>query len=408
MHVKCIDCEHQVGRYHLGRCPACRGIVAAEYSEAELETLKTAEIGRGLDRYRAVFPTSHRLPNLGEGDTPLVKSKSIAPALGLKQLYFKLEGCNPSGAFKDRPAALGAALAQEAQAGGILTASSGNAGSALAAYAAAVDLPCVVLFEPGNPAGKARQMAAHGASVIPVEGVFQHHPDQIAKFIMELAEDLGYYLAFVWASVNPLLLEAIKSISYEVVAALGRPPDMLVTPVGGGDLLTGQWRGYKEFLAVGRAAATPRVMAVQSTAAPPLLRAFERGAERVPVLVDARSGVSGINVAFSGDHALAAVRESAGAAVGVTDEAIYAAQARLAKEEGLWVEPAAAAPVAAVQNLAADGQLDPEEQIVCLLSGAGFKDALLAADEAQALVNRTPVPFDSKEVGAAIQEAARS
>ncbi len=408
MHVKCTECDQRVDPGHLGRCPACPGIVAPEYGDAELEVLQRASVGRGLDNYRSVLPTSHPLPNLGEGDTPLVKSRRIGPTLGLKHLHFKLEGCNPSGAFKDRPAALAAALAQEAGAGGILTASSGNAGSALAAYAAAVNLPCAVLFEPGNPAGKARQMALHGAVVIPVEGVFQHNPDEITAFLLRLAEQLGYYLAFVWAPVNPLLLEAIKSISYEVVAALDRAPDLLVTPVGGGDLLTGQWRGYRELLSVGRIPGTPRIAAVQSTAAPPLLRAFESGAERVPVLEDARSGVSGINVAFSGDHALSAVRESGGSVVGVTDDAIFAMQARLAKEEGFWVEPAAAAPVAAVEKIASGGQLDSEELVVCVLSGAGFKDPHLAADEARSLAHRSPVAFDSQAVVTAIQEAPSS
>lgn len=400
MRVACDDCGHEVPVGQLGRCPEpeCQGILAPTYTKQELDQLRSASVGRGLDRYRAALPTSQPLPDGGEGFTPLVRSRRIGPELGLQRLWFKLEGSNPSGSFKDRPAVIAAAMALEAGASGILTASSGNAGSAIASFAAKVDLPCAVLLEPGNPPGKTRQMLLYGAHVVPVEGVFQHPPDELSAFLIQAAEQLNYYLAFVWAPVNPYLLEGIKSVSYEIVSQLGRPPAATVAPVGGGDMLTAQWRGYKEAAAIGWADSTPRMIAAQSTAAPPLLRAFEDEMERVPVLDRAESSISGINVAFSGDHALAAVRESGGSVVGLEDETIVRMQTRLARQEGIWVEPAGAAPVAAVERLAREGEVAPEEDIVCFLSGAGFKDAMLAAQEAEALLRREAVPFEVQAV----------
>ena len=394
MEVRCSECSHEVPLGQLGRCPVCQGILQPRYGERELAQLKSAEIGRGIDRYRAALPTEHAVPQGGEGRTPLVASKRIGPALGLERLWFKLEGSNPSGSFKDRIGALAAALAQEADAAGVLTASSGNAGSAIAAYSAGAGLPTIVLLEPGNPPGKTRQMLLYGARVLPVKGIFQHPPDEIAAFLTRLAEQLNFYLAFVWAPVNPYLLEGIKSISYEVISQLGRTPDAVVAPVGGGDMLTAQWRGYQEAQSIGWSESTPRMIATQSNSAPPLLRAFEADMERVPVLDQANSSVSGINVAFSGDHALAALRESGGDAVGLDDEAILAMQARIAREEGLWVEPAGAAPVAAVERLVQQGRLRPEEEVVCILSGGGFKDSKLAAAGAQAVLHRTALPFE--------------
>lgn len=405
MEVRCSNCDHQLPSGQLGRCPRCQGILQPRYEDPELAQLKAVKLGRGIDRYRAVLPTNHPIPARGEGLTPLVASEHIGPTLGLERLWFKLEGSNPSGSFKDRTGALAAALAQEAGAAGILTASSGNAGSAIAAYAAGVGLPCIVLLEPGNPPGKTRQMLLYGARVIPVEGVFQHPPDEIAAFLTRLAEQLNFYLAFVWAPVNPYLLEGIKSISYEVVSQLGQSPDTVVAPVGGGDMLTAQWRGYLEARSIGWIQSTPRMVAAQSTGAPPLLRAFEADMEQVPVLAQACSSVSGINVAFSGDHGLAALRDSGGGAVGLEDEAIFAMQARIAREEGLWVEPAGAAPVAAVERLAEQGKLRLEEEIVCLLSGAGFKDSILASEDAEAVLHRTAVPFDVSAVLAEIRGA---
>jgi threonine synthase len=163
-------------------------------------------------------------------------------------------------------------------------------------------------------------------------------------------------------------------------------------------MLTAQRRGYLELERAGLINRLPRLIAVQSLNAPPLLEAFRNRAARVSALTYANSKISGINVPFSGDHALAAVRESGGMVAGVSDEAVFIMQRRLALEEGLWVEPVSAAPLAALAELLAQGHIKAGERIVCILSGAGFKDASLAEAEVQAVGQREPVAFDVEAI----------
>ena len=396
--ISCSECGRETERGAMGRCPACGGILAPHYPDETVAQLSRIEPGRGLDRFRAVLPVSVPIPYLGEGDTPLLASRRLGPALGLRNLWFKNEGGNPSGAFKDRGGAMVAALALEAGAKGIVTASSGNAAAAISAYAAAAGLPCVILFEPGNPTAKLRQALATGARVLPVEGVFAHGPEAIAELIQDVAARLSYYPSFIWAPVNPYILEGIKTISYELVARLAGPPDVVVCPVGGGDMFAAQWRGYLELQRAGVISRLPRMVAVQSESAPPLLQAYRTGADRVPTLPYANSRISGINVPFTGDHALAVIRQSGGSAVGVVDEEVFAEQARIGGEEGVWIEPASAVSVTALAGLLQRGEIGADETVVCIMSGAGFKDTLLAQAETEAVGSRKPVPFDAEAI----------
>jgi threonine synthase len=382
----------------MGRCSACGSILAVTYPDDVVNQLAIIHPARGLDHFRPLLPVSTPLPTLGEGDTPLLLSRRIGPALGLQQLYFKVEGCNPTGAFKDRAAALIAALAVEAGAKGVVTASSGNSAAAISAYCAVAGLPCLILIEPGSPPAKLRQTLTTGARVAPVEGLFQHGPEAIGQLILKMAEALDFYPAFAWAPVNPYIMEGIKTLAYEIVVQLPGAPDLLVCPVGGGDMLTAQWRGYLELKRVEMIEKLPRLAAVQAVQAAPLLAAFRQGSERVATLAAATSKISGINVPFSGEHALKAVRESEGTVIVVEDEAVFEMQRRLALEEGLWVEPVSAAPVAALAELLAQGQLQPEARIVCILSGAGFKDSALAEAEAQAVNRQRPAPFELEAI----------
>jgi threonine synthase len=403
--VACGDCGSGVRFGTLGSCPRCGGILSFVTPARGLEALRrrrSARRGRGLDRYRALLPVSGPVPTLGEGDTPLRPSRRLGRALGLRRLYFKYEGANPTGSFKARAGALAAALARESGARGLVTASSGNAGSALAAYASAAGIDCLILLEPGNPLEKLKAALDAGARVVPVEGVFARGPTALAGLLREVAERTGLYLAFVWAPVNPYILDGIKTVAYEVAAQLGQVPDVVVSPVGGGDMLTAQWRGYLDLERAGVTRSRPRMVAVQSREAAPLLKAFESGARRVWPLDSASSHLSGINVAFTGDHALAAVLDSGGLAVGVSDEEALAARERLAADEGLDVEPASAAPVAALSALLSRGAISPDETVVCLLSGSDRKSLPPQVRRPAPSPVVAPVPFDA----AAVAEAA--
>jgi threonine synthase len=164
-------------------------------------------------------------------------------------------------------------------------------------------------------------------------------------------------------------------------------------------MLTAQWRGYLEMKRAGMIQQLPRMVAVQSISAGPLLQAVRTGTERVSSLPSANSKISGINVAFTGDHALAAVRNSGGAAIGVKDEDVFDIQRRMGDEEGIWTEPAGAAPVAAISQLLSAGKIRKNERIVCILSGAGFKDSHLAEAEALEISQRKPIEFDVEAKG---------
>jgi threonine synthase len=401
MEIRCTVCSRQVPLGTMGRCSQCGGILKPFYHHDSVRKLHLISPSPGIDRFRPLLPVTMPIPYLGEGNTPLIPSRRIGPLLGLENLHFKHEGCNPSGAFKDRGAALAAALALEAGADGLLTASSGNAAAALSAHGAASGLKCLILLEPGGPPTKLRQSLATGARVLPVQGVFSHGPEAIGNLILQVAALLNYYPAFVWAPVNPYILEGIKTISYEITEQLSGAPDVIVCPVGGGDLLASQWRGYLELKEAGLIKNMPRMIGVQSLNAPPLLEAFRSGARSVKTLPYARSRISGINVPFTGDHALGAVLDSLGAVVGVDDDEVFHMQRRMAEQEGIWIEPVSAAPVAALVRLAAEKLIDPGERIVCILSGAGFKDSHLAKDEAEAVGGMPTLPFDGETIAKA-------
>jgi threonine synthase len=166
----------------------------------------------------------------------------------------------------------------------------------------------------------------------------------------------------------------------------------------GGDLFTGQWRGYLELRRAGVITKLPRMIAVQSLSAPPLVETFHKGLPRVMTLPYANSKISGINVAFSGEHAIGAARESGGAVVGVEDDDVFAMQRLMGREEGLWVEPVSAAPVTALRNLIKQRLIERDERIVCILSGAGFKDSNLSLAEAESIGRRPPFPFDADAI----------
>lgn len=404
--LMCGRCREGAPWGSLGACPACGGILEPVYAQERLARLAHISPGPGVDRYRDLLPTREPLPFLGEGLTPLLPSRRLGPELGLARLWLKVEGGNPTGSFKDRAAALVAALAREGGRRGILGASSGNASSALAAYSAAAGLGCLILMEPGNPPTKLRQTLATGARVLTAEGLFSRGPQATSELLPRLAAELDYYLGFMWAPVNPLPLEGYKTLAYEVVEQLGEAPGAVITPVGGGDLITGQWRGYRELARMGRIRRPPRMIAVQAEQAAPLYRAFRDGAEQVPTLVAATSVASGINVPFSGDHALHAVRESGGTVGAVSDAGILQAQQQLATREGLWVEPAGAAPAALLSRLLEEDQLEPDEAAVCVLTGAGYKDPRLAREEARQLGRREPLPYDPELLLARARELA--
>jgi threonine synthase len=318
-----------------------------------------------LSRYHEFLPLTEATPllSLGEGDTPLVRSTRIGPALGLEALYFKLEGCNPTGSFKDRGMVMAMAKALEEGARAVLCASTGNTSASAAAYAARAGIPAVVLVPASYVAlGKLAQALIYGARLVVIDGNF----DQALAIVRELAE--RHPLTIV-NSINPYRLEGQKTGAFEVCDVLGDAPDFLAIPVGNAGNITAYWRGFVEYHRAGRAARRPRMLGFEAEGAAAIVR--DTVIEHPETLATAIR----IGNPASWNLAVQARDDSGGTIDSVTDDEILAAYRELAAGEGLFVEPASAASVAGLCKLARAGAVDVRARTaVCVLTGNGLKD----------------------------------
>jgi threonine synthase len=315
---------------------------------------------------------------LGEGNTPLVASQRLGPSLGVAQLFFKLESSNPTGSFKDRFAAAQVEAMRAAGQRTCLTASSGNTGSALAAYCARGGIRCHLFVNEETPGGKVLQARAYGATVYRVAG-YGSDPAATADVdarLQSAASERGFPFVVSAFRYCPEAMARLEGISGELVEQLGAVPHHVFVPVGGGGLLAAVWRGFRRLRASGWIRRLPRMHAVQPHGNPTLHRAWEAGARDVgPVVSTTR--ISGLIVPFDVDGSLAleAVYDSEGRVVAVEDEAIWAAQRELAAVEGIYAEPAGATALAGLRAEAGSGRIAAAERVVCLVTGHGFKDA---------------------------------
>jgi threonine synthase len=317
-----------------------------------------------LHRYAEHLPITNNTPliSLGEGGTPLVRSTSIERDLGCEALYFKLESCNPTGSFKDRGMVVAVAKAMEAGAQAIMCASTGNTSASAAAYAGRYGLGVYVIVPDGNIArGKLAQSAVYGAEIIAVDGNF----DDALRLAREITSK--HPIALV-NSVNPHRIEGQKTASFEIADELGDAPDVLALPVGNAGNITAYWRGFIEYHRMERTSRRPRMLGFQAAGAAPLVQG-------APV-ASPQTVASAIRIGnpASWKTAIAARDESGGSIDAVTDGEILAAYGRLAREEGVFCEPASAASVAGLLKKAAAGRSFAGETIVAIITGNGLKD----------------------------------
>ncbi|MDV3293617.1 MAG: threonine synthase [Nitrososphaerales archaeon] len=304
--------------------------------------------------------------SLNEGNTPLVRAENLAAAGKVGELYVKNDGQNPTGSFKDRGMTVAVTRAKSLRSTALVCASTGNTAASLAAYAAKARIPAAVVVPRGNVArGKLGQAFSYGARVFGVEGNF----DSALNLVFDLVnQDRRFYLV---NSVNPFRIEGQKATAYEIYEQLGEVPDYVVLPVGNAGNISAIWKGFKELRAFGIARALPKMVGVQAEGAAPIAEAVSRGAQLKPW--DAPQTVASairIGNPVSWKKALAAVSESRGAAVTVSDREILLARAEMATREGLLVEAASAAPVAALSKL----KLPRRAKVVCVATGNGLKD----------------------------------
>ncbi len=337
---------------------------------------------RGLWRYSESLPVDpSNAISLGEGGTPLVACSTVGEEIGLLQLFAKNESQNPTWSFKDRLASVAISWAHLNGRPGIAISSSGNAGTAAAAYAARAGLPCVILTTRGYPGAMQRLMRSYGAMVVAAPT----GPDRWT-LNRALAREWGWLplsnTATPPVGSHPIGVEGYKSIAFEICEDLDwRPPDAVIVPVAYGDAIYGIHRGFKELLAAGLIGRLPRLIAAETY--PSLTRAVAEDAAG-PVATE-----GGQTLAFSvgtprGTYqALLAIRESEGTALAISDDDALQAHHELREKEGLFVELASAYGLAAARRLQSTGELTSHDRIVMLITSSGLKDTETTSAEGE-------------------------
>ena len=317
-----------------------------------------------LRRYGQHLPISDATPllSLGEGSTPLVRSRRIAERVGVAALYYKLEMCNPTGSFKDRGMVVAVAKAAETGATALMCASTGNTSASAAAYAACAGMDAYVVVPNGKiAAGKLAQAVMYGAQILAVDGNF----DDALRIAREATDRHGIALV---NSVNPHRIAGQKTAAFEIVDDLGDAPDLLCIPVGNAGNITAYWKGFTEYSELGRATRHPRMMGFQAAGAAPIV-------EKRPI-DDPQTVASAIRIGNPATwHGAEAARDESGGDIqAVTDDEILEAYRLVAQEDGIFCEPASAASVAGLFKLSRDGMDLREATVVCVITGSGLKD----------------------------------
>jgi threonine synthase len=348
------------------------------------------EIGRHglLHTYKELLPVTDQTPLLclGEGATPLIRAHALERRTGLHRVFLKLEGCNPTGSFKDRGMVLAVAKAMESGAKAVICGSTGNTSASAAAYAARAGLRALVVIPDGYvAAGKLAQAVAYGAQVLPIAGNF----DVALSIVRALAAEGGATLV---NSVNPFRIEGQQTGAWEISDALGDAPHYLCLPVGNAGNITAYWKGFRRYHELRRNRSLPTMLGFQAEGAAAMVLNM--------VIEHPTTAATAIRIGNPASRAgaLAARDESGGRFAAVSEEQIRDAYRVLASEEGVFAEPASAAAVAGLLQLAAVGELDRDATAVCILTGNGLKDP----DYALQLVGpMSPLPATPEAVAAA-------
>ncbi|NLY02916.1 MAG: threonine synthase [Rhodopirellula sp.] len=341
----------------------------------------------GIWRYKPLLPveSDSPVPPLWVGWTPLYAAPRLAESLGLKNVWVKDDGVNPTASFKDRASAMAVVKAREAGAQIVTTASTGNAAAALAGLAASVGLQAVIFVPKTAPPAKIAQHLIYGARVLLVDGTY----DDAFELTLKAAKEFGWYNRNT--AYNPYMSEGKKTAAYEICEQLtltpghslyqgeGKwtAPDRVFVPVGDGCIIGGIHKGFRDLLALGWIDAMPKIMGIQAAGSSALVDAWERGLqgwEMTPQPADTIADSISAGLPRDRNKALAAVRETGGAYLRVTDQEILDAIPVIARNTGVFSEPAAAAAYAGLVKAVEKRLVDPEERIVVLLTGSGLKD----------------------------------
>lgn len=375
--AKCIRCGKEwEARPDITTCPACGGMLDIRYDYAAIAKEVSHEVmanraEQSMWRYMEYLPVlgRDRRPKLRVGWSPFYKADRLAKVLGLKTLYVKDDGVNPTASLKDRASAMAVVKAEEAGAEIIACSSTGNAASSLAGNAAAAGFPTYIFVPSRAPKGKVSQLMVFGAHVISVKSSYE----DTFKLSQEAIERYGWYNRN--AAINPYLMEGKKTVALEIAEQLDwKMTDYVALSVGDGCTIAGVWKGFQDLYATGMIDRLPRLISVQAEGCCPLNRAIAENKPWEPMEENTLADSIAVGVPRNADKALNAIRESDGVVVNVSDDEILAAARLLGRTCGVFGEPAGVTGTAGVKKALELGLISPDSSVVSIVTGNGLKD----------------------------------
>jgi threonine synthase len=402
--LRCVCCDATYSTRVPYTCPACgiEGILDVVYDYPAIVrrlTRRSLAARPGLNhwRYRELLPIREdaALPAVPVGWTPIVDARSLAKHVGVRTLYLKDDGRNPSGSLKDRASSVGVVKAREKRRGIIACASTGNAASSCAGMAASMGLRSVIFVPERAPEPKVTQLLIFGATVLRVRGSYE----DAFRLCQRACEQMGWYNRN--CAINPYLVEGKKTAGLEVCEQLGWDvPEWVAVSVGDGCTLAGVWKGFREMKALGLIGRAPRMLGVQAEGAAPITAAYRTGRDVEPMEPESIADSIAVGVPRNWRKALAAIRESDGAMINVTDDEILDAVRYTGRLAGVFAEPAAAASVAGLRRAVEEGAIGRRATTLAMITGNGLKDT----QSARAAVGE---PFDVGPDGAGLDAILR-
>jgi len=399
--LKCVFCGATYSTRVPYTCPACgiTGILDVQYDyRAIARRLTRRRLGTRPERthwrYRELLPIAEKaaLPPLSVGWTPVTPAASLARHLGVRTLYLKDDGRNPTGSLKDRASSLGVVKAREKRYEIIACASTGNAASSLAGMAAAMGLRSVIFVPERAPEPKVTQLLIFGATVLRVRGSYAEAFDLCQRS----CERWGWYNRN--CAINPYLVEGKKTVGLEICEQLDwEVPDWVGVAVGDGCTIAGTWKAFHEMKMLGLIRRTPRMLGVQAAGAAPVTQAFHSGQAMRPLVPETIADSIAVGVPRNWKKAVLAIQESGGTMVNVSDEEILDAMRYTGRLAGVFAEPAAATAVAGLRRAVQDGIVNRRASALAVITGSGLKDIRAA----QSAAGR---PFDVAPDGAGLED----
>lgn len=375
----CSKCGKRVGKNVMYHCPNCgtEGTLDVTYNMDLIKKSLTKEYlnnneDRSIWRYLLILPLESKegIAPLQVGWTPLYKANRLEKILNIEKIYIKDEGRNPTASFKDRATAVGVAKAIELKKDIICAASTGNAASSLSGFAACMGIKNYIFVPKSIPEAKLAQLLVFGSNVILVDGDY----DTAFDFCLKAVEHFGWYNRS--CAINPYLAEGKKTAAFEICEQLNfKVPDKVVMAVGDGCSISSVWKGFKEFYELGLIDKLPTMVSVQAVGSNPVNRTYRRGSREFDYIPPETIADSiSVGIPRNGYKALNALEESNGIAIDVSDEEILSAITTLARQTGVFGEPAGVTSFAGLKKLVELGKINEDETVVIVVSGSGLKD----------------------------------